>query len=355
MICQGNTMLSVEGLCKHFAGFSVCDIDLQVCQGEYFVLLGPTGSGKSSVMEMICGLRTPSSGTVVIDGQDVTGLDPSKRQIGYVPQDYALLPFKSVRENIAFGLRARKVPAAELRSRVDEIMEILGISLLSDRLPGTLSGGERQRVALARALVIGPAILLMDEPLSAIDEDLRESLVLEIKRLHERLQTTTVHICHNLEEAFALGDRIGIMRKGRLEHVGTPNQIARRPDNAFVGRFLRLPNTWEGEVRELGAENAFFTGGVYVKPVEVAAGPAIAVVSTEHIRLYHEEPIPAESHFCFRATVQEGLPQIMRPELRLVGHAAVTVPGIFPTSEWTVGSSVYVSIPYSEIHVAPDR
>jgi len=197
------TMLCIDGVTKRFPAFCLEDISLQIRQGEYFVLLGPTGSGKSSLMEMICGLRAPDAGTITVAGKDVTRLDPSKRQIGYVPQDYALLPFKTVSENIAFGLRARRLPTHEIHSRVDQMMDVLGIKPLAHRHPGKLSGGERQRVALARALVIGPAILMLDEPLSAIDEDMRDSLVNEIRRIHQRLETTTIHICHSLEEAFA--------------------------------------------------------------------------------------------------------------------------------------------------------
>jgi ABC-type Fe3+/spermidine/putrescine transport system ATPase subunit len=348
-------MLTIEGLCKHFPAFSLSDISLSVCQGEYFVLLGPTGSGKSSVMEMICGLRSPDSGTITIAGNDVTRLDPSKRQIGYVPQDYALLPFKTVSENIAFGLRARRVDSHEMQTRVNEIMEVLGISQLAKRLPGRLSGGERQRVALARALVIRPAILLLDEPLSAIDEDLRDSLVNEIRRIHLRMETTTVHICHNLEEAFALGDRVGIMRRGRLAQVGTPNEISRRPDNAFVGKFLRLPNTWEGEIREIGSERAFFAGDMHIRNVDGPVGPAIAVIPTECLCLSHTEPSYDSSMLTFAASIQPGLPQVLRPELKLAGPSTITVPGIFTGEAWQPGKSVYVSIPWDKIHVVSDE
>jgi len=348
------TMLTIEGLCKHFSAFSLSDISLQVCQGEYFVLLGPTGSGKSSLMEMICGLRTPDTGTITIAGNDVTRLDPSKRQIGYVPQDYALLPFKTVSDNIAFGLRARRVDSHEMHIRVNEIMEVLGISQLAKRLPGRLSGGERQRVALARALVIRPAILLLDEPLSAIDEDLRDSLVNEIRRIHLRMETTTVHICHNLEEAFALGDRIGIMRRGRLAQVGTPNEISRRPDNAFVGKFLRLPNTWDGVIKANGAQNAFYVGDFFVRNVPNPVGPAIAVIPTENLCITQVPQMCDESVLTFAAEIQSGLPQTIKPELRLQGPAVITIPGFYPTEEWTPGKTVYVNVPREQIHVVPD-
>ncbi len=346
-----DVMLSIECLSKRFPTFSLAEISLQVNQGEYFVLLGPTGSGKSSLMEMICGLRTPDSGTVSVAGVDVTRVDPSKRQIGYVPQDYALLPFKTVSENIAFGLRARRLPSHDIRARVDEMMEVLGIRHLAKRFPGKLSGGERQRVALARALVISPAILLLDEPLSAVDEDMRESLINEIRRIHIRLGTTTVHICHNLEEAFALGDRVGIMCSGRFAQVGTPDEVSRRPDNAFVGRFLRLPNTWEGEIRKNGSGNAFYAGELCACQTTRSEGPAIAVIPTERLVLSHSQPPSDPSMLTFATTVQQGLPQAVRHELKLVGPVNVTVPGVFVGEAWTPGSTVYVSVPWQEIHV----
>ncbi len=352
MTCP-ETMLSIQNLTKHFHSFLLDDISLQVCQGEYFVLLGPTGSGKSSLMEMICGLRTPDSGTVSVAGVDVTHLDPSKRQIGYVPQDYALLPFKTVSENIAFGLRARKLRNHEIHARVGEMMEVMGIGHLARRFPGKLSGGERQRVALARALVISPAILLLDEPLSAVDEDMRGSLINEIRRIHQQLGTTTVHICHNMEEAFALGDRLGIMCNGRLAQVGTPDEVSRRPGNCFVGRFLRLPNTWEGEIRKNDSGNAFFCGDLHVRKVSDPEGTAIAVVPTERVVLSHTQPPPDPSILTFAATVQKGLPQLMRHEVKLTGPVSVTVPGVFVGEAWEPGRIVYVSVPWEEIHVVP--
>lgn len=348
------TMLSIDGVTKRFPSFTLDNVSLQVKQGEYFVLLGPTGSGKSSLMEIICGLRHPDYGSVTIAGSDVTHMDPSRRQIGYVPQDYALLPFKTVSENIAFGLKARKLTTSEIHSRVNEIMEILDISRLSHRYPGRLSGGERQRVALARALVIRPSILLLDEPLSAIDEDMRDSLIGEIRRIHDRLETTTVHICHNLEEAFALGDRLGIMCKGCLTQVGTPNEISRRPDTAFVSKFLRLPNTWEGEVRKNGSGNAFYVGDLFIQKVPFSAGPAIAILPTEHLVLSQSQPSVDSSTLVFEAQIQAGLPQIMRPELKLDGPHEITIPGIFSESEWKPGSLIYVSILRDKIHIVPE-
>ena len=229
--------------------FHLRQINLAVAAGEYFVILGPTGSGKTVLLETIAGLYQPLKGRILFSGQDVTNAPPEKRGIGFVYQDYALFPHLNVAENIAFGLKLRGVERKTIKERVTSISQLLGIDPLLHRRPKTLSGGESQRVALARALVVEPRLLLLDEPLSALDPEMREELQRELARLHRQLGTTTLHVTHDFEEAVALGDRIAVVNKGRIVQVGSPEEIFRKPGSDFVARFVGVKNIFKGEVR----------------------------------------------------------------------------------------------------------
>lgn len=341
--------LAAEGLTLAYRAFALTDVSLRVSRGEYFVLLGPTGCGKTLCIELLCGLRRPDAGRVLIGGEDVTHRDPARRGIGYVPQDQALLPFMSVRDNIGFGLAARRIPAAEIRTRVDEMLELLGIAHLAERRPANLSGGERQRVALGRALAVRPAILLLDEPLSAIDEETRDALIDDLRRVHRRLGTTTLHVCHSLEEAMRLADRLAILRQGRVVQTGTPEEVCARPADLFVARFLRLKNLLAGEVRA----GVFHVGAVAVRSVPLPDGPAVATFPLKHLRL--ERALPAEDPewLVLRAIRQASVGPASMPELRLGGAVELGVAGIFPTEEWPVGGAVYLRVPRAAVHVVP--
>ncbi len=256
-------MLKVEHLHLRLGEFDLRDISFEVLESEYFVLLGPTGTGKTVLVECIAGLHQPQRGRILLKGQEITKLAPEERGIAYVPQDYALFPNLTAFENIAFGLRVRKLPEKQVRTRVQELAEWLGITYLLDRLPLTLSGGEKQRVALARALAVEPKVLLLDEPLAAVDEQTRDRLCRELKTIQRQTGATFLHVSHNFEETLAVADRIGVMnfveeredekgkplRIGQLLQVGTPEDIFRRPANEFVAVFTRAENIWRGEVR----------------------------------------------------------------------------------------------------------
>lgn len=257
-------VLKVENLSIRLGEFDLREISFEVQTGEYFVLLGPTGTGKTVLIECIAGLHRPRSGQIILNGRNVTNLPPEERGIAYVPQDYALFPNLTAFENIAFGLRVRKLPDEKVRERVLELAEWLGIIYLLDRLPLTLSGGEKQRVALARALAVEPQILLLDEPLAAVDEQTRERLCRELKTIQRQTGATFVHVSHNFEETLAVADQVGVMsfaeetedrvqgtrlRIGRLLQVGTPEEIFYRPANEFVAQFTKVENIWRGEVK----------------------------------------------------------------------------------------------------------
>ncbi len=245
-------LIRIRNVSLRLGEFAVHDATLEVAAGEYFVLLGPTGAGKTVLLECIAGLYRPDRGDVFIGGARVNGLPPERRGLGYLPQDYALFPHLTVRQNIGFGMRLRKKSKVEIDRKVDELAALLGITHLLPRSPLRLSGGERQRAALARALAIEPQVLLLDEPLSALDEQTREGLCGELRRVHEELGTTTVHVSHNFEETLMVADKIGIVAQGRVQQIGTPEEVFRRPNSEFVARFVRTENILRGTARREG-------------------------------------------------------------------------------------------------------
>jgi len=240
--------IELRRVTKAFAngGLAVEEVTLDVADGELLVILGPSGSGKSTVLRLMAGLEEPTAGQILIGGRDVTGDPPQSRDLAMVFQSYALYPHKTVRENLEFGLRMRRLDAAQVVARVDRTASLLGIDTLLDRKPAQLSGGQRQRVALGRALVREPQAFLLDEPLSNLDPVLRVSTRAELGLLHQRLRTTTVYVTHDQEEAMTLGTRIAVMRDGRLEQLAPPLEVFRRPANVFVARFVGSPamNVW---------------------------------------------------------------------------------------------------------------
>src|SRR5262245_2543167 len=220
---------------------AVDDVSLEVGDGEFMVLVGPSGCGKSTLLRVIAGLEHVTRGRVLIGEDDVTGLDPADRDVAMVFQSYALYPHKTVRENLAFGLRRRRVASDEIRRRVDAMADMLGLGELLDRRPAALSGGQRQRVAMGRALVREPRTFLMDEPLSNLDAKLRTSMRGELARLHERLPTTTVYVTHDQVEAMTLGQRVAVLKDGRIQQCDVPQRLFDEPSNLFVGAFIGSP------------------------------------------------------------------------------------------------------------------
>lgn len=282
-------MIEVRNAHKSLGEFSLRGVDLRIETGEYFVLLGPTGAGKTVLLECIAGLHRLDAGEVWLEGRDVTRVPTELRHVGYVPQDYVLFPHLNLRRNIGFSLALQRVPLEEIERRTRQLSELLNIAHLLDRKPRTLSGGEQQRGALARALAPAPTLLLLDEPLSALDEGTRAELSVELSRICRELGTTIVHVCHNFDEATELADRVGIMHQGRVLQVGPPAQVLRQPDSAFIARFV-------------GAQNVF-----PVKSVDRAAG---AIVIGEGVRL----PVA-------NLPEAEGLLAMIRPEEIAIGRS----------------------------------
>jgi len=235
-------MIRTEKLCFRIGGFELKNLSIDVPAGQYYVLLGPPGAGKTILLECLCGLRRIDSGRIYIDGRDVTDLEPRLRGIGYVPQDYALFPHISVRQNIGFGLRVRGLGREELEAAIGRVTNLLGIEHLLPRAIQGLSGGEKQRVALARALVIEPKVLLLDEPVCALDEATRQHLCGQLAGIQRQLGLTVIHVSHNLEEALSVADCAAILHQGRLMQQGTMEDLLRRCNCEFVARFTRCAN-----------------------------------------------------------------------------------------------------------------
>ena len=247
---------------RYGAFVALHETNLVIEPGEFFALLGPSGSGKSTLLGAITGFNAPSSGRVLINGADVTAVPPYKRNIGMVFQNYALFPFMTVFDNVAFPLRTRKLPRAEVQERVERSLAMVRLSSMAGRLPRQLSGGQQQRVALARASIYDPPVLLMDEPLGALDKNLREELQDEIRQFHRTVGATVVYVTHDQAEAAALADRVAILNAGRLEQIGTPQHLYEHPNNAFVAGFLGEANRFT--ILEARAEQ----GGVRLKTEE---------------------------------------------------------------------------------------
>jgi sulfate/thiosulfate transport system ATP-binding protein len=259
----------VRGANKHYGDFAALDnVDFEVPSGSLTALLGPSGSGKSTLLRAIAGLDQPDTGTVTINGRDVTGVPPQRRGIGFVFQHYAAFKHLTVRDNVAFGLKIRKRPKAEIKEKVDNLLEVVGLSGFQTRYPNQLSGGQRQRMALARALAVDPEVLLLDEPFGALDAKVREDLRAWLRRLHDEVHVTTVLVTHDQAEALDVADRIAVLNKGRIEQVGSPTDVYDAPANAFVMSFL-------------GAVSS--VNGTLVRPHDIRVGrnPEMAIATSD--------------------------------------------------------------------------
>jgi sulfate transport system ATP-binding protein len=284
----------LEKLTKRYEDHPVVNnVSLEIKDGEFFVLLGSSGSGKTTILSLIAGLVAADQGRIMLHGREVTWLPPQERKVGFVFQNYALFRYMTVADNVEFGLSIRKVPAAQRRQRSDELLELIGLAGLGDRMPWQLSGGQQQRVALARALAYQPDVLLLDEPLGALDAKIRTELRRNLKTIQRKLGVATIFVTHDQEEAFDLADRVGVMSYGRLLEVGTPSELYQRPQTEFVASFLGTANLLvgslapqgvklghcyfpgQGEIREIGSDRRV---QVLFRPEDVALAPEAAVL-----------------------------------------------------------------------------
>ena len=250
--------LELKEIKKSFTeGEAVLDnISLEISKGEFITLLGSSGCGKTTTLRIIAGLEQPDAGSVWLDGREVTGLEPNQRDVNTVFQNYALFPHMNVAENIGYGLKLKKVPKSEIRKKVSQMLELVQLEGYEKRKPSELSGGQKQRVAIARALVNNPKILLLDEPLGALDLQLRRAMQIELKHLQKKLGITFIYITHDQEEAINMSDRIAVMRDGRIEQIGTPDEIYNHPKTSYVATFVGNANILHGVAESIQGENA---------------------------------------------------------------------------------------------------
>lgn len=347
-------MIELRNLCVDLGDFVLRDANLDIKVGEYFIILGPTGAGKTVLLESIAGLYTPQKGQIFLNGREITRLEPEKRGISIVYQDQVLFSHLNVEDNVTFGLRLRKKNRVEIKESLDWLVNLLGISHLLHRKPDTLSGGEKQKVALARALSIKPQLLLLDEPLSALDPENREYVQRELRRIHDQLQVTTVHVTHDFEEAIALGDRIAVIGDGRIQQTGTVEQIFRQPNSEFVARFAMVRNIFSGEVVDGEGENVTFTTeGVRIAVVTDIRGRCHASLRPEDILVSHA-PFPSSARNSFSSVITSVV------DKGSVLYLTVTLPpdftclvtrNSFDAMGLGEGQKIYITFKASAVHV----
>ncbi len=301
-----NTVVSLRQVSKSYGEqVAVRSVDLDIRKGEFFTILGPSGSGKTTVLRMIAGLVAPTEGEVLIDGEDVAGTKPYDRDISMVFQSLALFPHMNVASNIAFPLRMRGVGQREIKRRVSEVLEIVRLPQIEDRLVTELSGGQRQRVALARALVYQPTLLLLDEPLGALDRRLREEMQLELARLHREIDVTIMNVTHDQREALMLSDRMAIMDNGSIQQVGTAEELYTQPANSFVATFIGDGVLLTGDLKEYAGRHKLLVGNAEVDLGQAPrAGSTSLMLRSESVRLAAEEHDLRDCENRFRGVVE---------------------------------------------------
>jgi len=341
-------MIDIKNLSKRWEGFALENINLEIRDNEYFTILGPTGAGKTLLMECIAGLHSPDKGSIWLNEKDITDLSPEKRNVGFVYQDYMLFPHMNVEENIRFGLKLRK----RSDDGIARISDLLKITPLLKRNPGTLSGGEQQRVALARVLVTNPDVLLLDEPLSALDIRTRENLREELQRIHKEMKTTTIHITHNFEEAF-LGDRIAVMNNGIVAQVGEPDEVFRKPNSEFVASFVGEGNLFKGNSTIAEDIALIDVEGITIQAATKKKGPLHVFIHPEDIIL-SKKPFSSSARNAFKGKITEVSTK------GVINHISVDVGIKFKTMitrrsyqemKLNVGSEVWISFKASKVHV----
>ena len=331
----------------------VRDLNLRIRRGEFLTLLGPSGSGKTTTLMMLAGFEAPTDGRIYLDGASIEDLPPHKRDIGMVFQNYALFPHMTVRQNIAFPLTVRRYGKADIRARVDRALKTVRLSGMEDRRPGQLSGGQQQRVALARALVFEPKLVLMDEPLGALDKQLREQLQIEIKHLHERLGVTMVYVTHDQTEAMTMSDRIAVFNEGRIQQLDTAAGLYEEPCNSFVAQFIGENNRLPGEIvgRTGAAVQVRLHDGTLVSALAVNPGEQRTMLSIRPERAMIDPPESVGANR-FTARVEEMiyLGDHRRVRLSLAGtdDFIVKVPAGHAHGALAVGASVSVGWLWSD-------
>ncbi len=341
-------MIRIENLTVDLGEFILKDINLEIERGEYFVVLGPTGAGKSVLLETIAGLYQPKKGLIEINGRDVTRAEPRKRNISIVYQDYMLFPHLTVKENIKFGLK-------EKSQDLDKIVEFLDIRRILHRKPDTLSGGESQRVALARALVTKPAVLLLDEPLAALDSNTRERIMSELRQINEKMGITIIHITHERSEAIALADKMAVMNGGGILQVGTPEQVFRKPNSEFIANFVGVENLFKGESvidRDTGVAN-IDVNGIKIVSTSCKSGDVFISIRPEDI-LISMESVKTSARNSYRGKITEIIDRGAITKIIVdvgISFVVVITKRSFEDLALREGMLVYITFKASAVHV----
>ncbi|WML67029.1 MAG: molybdate transport system ATP-binding protein [Methanoregula sp. SKADARSKE-2] len=349
-------MLRIESLSITLEEFSVRDVSLEIPRGEYFIILGPTGAGKTVLLETIAGIHTPGSGRIFLGDREITSTEPRSRKIGMLYQDYMLFPHLTVEENIAFGLRQRKLPTEEQHAVVNEMCSFLEIDHLTGRYPRSLSGGEQQRVALARALVLRPEILLLDEPLSALDSQTREWLRRELSRVQKLTGMTIIQITHHLDDVFALADRIAIMHEGRIVQLGKTPEVFLHPADTFVAGFLSIGNIIRGNSSRSGNLSRIIPdSGPEFSAASGIAGEVVAPLHAEDVIL-SQEPFASSARNCLLGTISEIIP--LGSTVRVILDVGFLLTALLTREschelQLEPGSRVYATFKASAVHAIP--
>jgi spermidine/putrescine transport system ATP-binding protein len=305
--------LTFEGVAKTFGEVRAVDgVSLSIERGEFFSLLGPSGCGKTTLLRIVAGLERPDRGRVILDGQDITELPPNHRKVNTIFQSYALFPHMSVRENVAFGLQVARRGKREIDSEVERMLALVQMEDQADKRPGQLSGGQKQRVAVARALINRPQVLLLDEPLAALDLKLRQRMLIELDRIHDEVGITFLYVTHDQGEAMSLSDRIAVMSRGQIEQIGNPAEVYEAPRSSFVAAFIGDTNFLEGHVREVVSSEYSLLSIADFPPVlcfndspRQPGMPVYLSVRPEKIRISRDRPEAAERHNVFSGSVED--------------------------------------------------
>ncbi len=353
--------VSLTGLQKSYGDERIIDhVDLEIDEGEFLTLLGPSGCGKTTTLRIVAGLLSPDSGRVSFDGVDVTNLPTQRRKLGMVFQDYALFPHMTIAENVGFPLRTERAPKREIAKRVKELLSLIRLPAIADRYPSELSGGQQQRIAIARALIRTPSVLLMDEPLGALDLKLREAMQNELHSIQRKLGITTIYVTHDQEEALSLSHRIALMRHGKIEQLDTPRRIYASPKTPFAAFFLGKVNFLQGTVVERSEHDHQISvgGSVVTCPVrrgvsEFRRGAHVVLgIRPEHLHISNSLPNPANNYLSGKVCREKFTGKIVQFDVEIADGTTMVVDGL-PEQAHGIGAHVNLVWEHHATHMYP--
>jgi len=348
-------MLNIENISLSLGDFHLRSLSLSIEKPEYWVIIGPSGAGKTILLETIAGIHIPVSGKILFQGDDITYDQPKDRQIAMVYQDLMLFPHMTVRENILFSVKIRKTYNLDIETKTSDLVSILEISHLMERNPATLSGGEAQRVALARALIQKPRLLLLDEPLSALDSMTRERLREEIRKIHQYLKIPFIHITHHFEDVYALAEKVAIMQDGRIIQTGRPEDVFSHPCTPYVAQICGTENIFRGEAVKDGTGSILNLGDLHIRITAQYSGPVVAVIRSEDI-IISVEPFRSSARHTLPATITDLIPS--GPFIRVILNTGIRmIAMVTRTSSEELalkpGCRVFATFKESALHVIP--